>query len=422
MATQLSPGDLINGYRITSELLNMGQFANAYFARAPDGTPVFFKQYSDPTPLYSWYKPFIEYQKRLQAEISKMPSAIREAAVAIFEDGGTFYQVFPLLKGKSLRWFMDESVRNPSVFDDSLRLISAKLFLYALRMLHEMGICHCDLKPENLFIDDSDGTTLIGKKIKLIDFDFSFFVRESPPWVPAGKEGRPGFVGTPGYFSPEHIRGEIPCLASDVFTAAIVLFEILCGRPPFTGWDSPEGFLSMAARGDHPRASDLNPDLPSGFSELLDRALNSDPGRRPSIIEIQESLLESPKTRPGTLSSASPAPRPGPRPAVTPARVSSVFPAFIKLMIREPDLYRPVQDTELIGQDQLRIFPDSAYVSARQFRIIKDTAGKLWAVEGLPGVTNNTRLNGTVVTGTTAPLKDGDIISVGQFKASIRFH
>ncbi len=148
---------------------------------------------------------------------------------------------------------------------------------------------------------------------------------------------------------------------------------------------------------------DLNSDIPKTLSDLIERTLHIEPARRPTVKELHEGLLNPTAAVSGGGSG------------------TPTFPGFIKLMVKEPSLYRPIDSTTTIGQEQLRIYPDAAYVSASQFRIVKDTATTRWLIEGLPGVTNNTRLNGAVVTGKSVQLKNGDALSIGNFKATIRF-
>jgi serine/threonine protein kinase len=131
-----------------------------------------------------------------------------------------------LVAGESLADRLARGVLAPA---DALRTAAA--ILDALAVLHGHGIVHRDLKPSNVFLSPAG--------IKLLDFGLA-----RPLHAPSDVTGHPltaagMFVGTPQYASPEQLTGAAVDARSDLFSAAVVAFEMLAGRPPFTGATLP---------------------------------------------------------------------------------------------------------------------------------------------------------------------------------------
>jgi serine/threonine protein kinase len=169
------------------------------------------------------------------ADPNAVARLIREARVAarvvhplicqVYDLGDAVERPFiamELVAGESLA---DRLARGPLPAIDAIR--TAAVVLDALTVLHGHGIVHRDLKPSNIFLSPSG--------VKLLDFGLA---RRLQP--PADVTGQPltaagMFVGTPQYASPEQLSGAVVDERSDLFSAAVVAFEMLAGRPPFTG-------------------------------------------------------------------------------------------------------------------------------------------------------------------------------------------
>ncbi|MBL0147409.1 MAG: HDOD domain-containing protein [Ideonella sp.] len=125
------------------------------------------------------------------------------------EDGGMAYLVFELVRGRTLA----EQLRADGALSPprAVRLMMA--VLDALMAAHALGIVHRDLKPSNILIDDTG-------RPRVMDFGIAARVND------AG-DGR--IVGTPGYLSPEAAAGAAPAASMDVFSAGMVLAEMLAG-------------------------------------------------------------------------------------------------------------------------------------------------------------------------------------------------
>src|SRR5947208_6603822 len=116
----------------------------------------------------------------------------------------------------------------------------------ALFAAHQEGIVHRDLKPANLMVVDADSPY---EKIKVMDFGLAKLI-DTP--------GRPMFdskvtnndfaVGTPGYISPEQVRGEEMDHRSDLYSVGVIVFELLTGRLPFTGGETMDVLLAHATQ------------------------------------------------------------------------------------------------------------------------------------------------------------------------------
>ena len=142
----------------------------------------------------------------------------------------------------------------------------------ALAHLHELGVVHRDVKPENILVGKDDHATLL-------DFDLAARVGERSPAAVAG---------TIAYLSPEQARAEPATPAADLYGFGAVLFQALAGQVPFSG--SVAEVLEAHANQAPPRPSSLAAEL-EHLDELLLALLAKDPRRRPQgAASVAESL------------------------------------------------------------------------------------------------------------------------------------
>jgi serine/threonine-protein kinase len=134
----------------------------------------------------------------------------------------------------------------------------------ALHVAHQAGVVHRDVKPGNLMIRD-DGT------VKVTDFGIARAMT-SAPLTDHGQ-----MMGTPAYVSPEQAAGAPVTGASDIYSLAVVAYELFAGRPLFER-DTPLG-LTFAHVNDPPPP--LPDTVPRGVAELIESALAKDPSLRP---------------------------------------------------------------------------------------------------------------------------------------------
>src|SRR5262245_16752002 len=146
---------------------------------------------------------------------------------------------------------------------------------------HALGIVHRDLKPANLFLTQRpDGSPLI----KVLDFgiakaqgDRNFSLTQTS-----------AVLGSPGYMSPEQLRSTRDVDArSDIWAIGVVLYELVSGRPPFTGNSITELALRIAMDSPPP----LVGRMPQGFDQLVNRCLAKEPDQRyPDLANLAHAL------------------------------------------------------------------------------------------------------------------------------------
>ena len=187
-------------------------------------------------------------------------------AVAVYDQGdddGHVFLVMELVPGRTLRDLLHERGALPPAQAVSLM----EPVLGALAAAHRAGLIHRDVKPENILLSD-EGV------VKVADFGLARAVEQ-------GASAQTGaMLGTVAYCSPEQIRRQRTDARSDVYSAGIVLFELLTGRPPYVS-DSPVEVAYQHVHGSVPPPSRLAPDVAPQLDELVLRATAADPGSRP---------------------------------------------------------------------------------------------------------------------------------------------
>jgi hypothetical protein len=191
----------------------------------------------------------------------------------------------------------------------------ARDILTALAAIHERGVVHRDLKPSNIWLD-ADGRAKIG--------DFGLALRKDQARLTL-----PGTVtGTPAYVSPEQLEDREIDGRADLYSFGALLFELLCGRPPFSG--SLPSIISQHLHATPPPPSRYNPALPLEIDRFVLGLLAKSPGDRPLTAKAALAALERMQeeaqrdTRPlPRAEPAAPVPPPSPAPLPSPA-LSSV--------------------------------------------------------------------------------------------------
>ena len=192
------------------------------------------------------------------------------------EDAGEVFIVMELVAGPSLRKVLTEQQRLP--WRAAVRIASQ--VADALARAHANGWVHRDIKPDNILLTGADL-----QQAKVTDFGIAGTLTSTLTMVGS-------VMGTPAYMPPEQWRGEKADPRNDVFSLAVVTYEMLTGSNPFRG----DGVDATRERifNEHPApVRSLVPDVPSAVEALVVRALSKDRnGRFDSCKELMEAIAE----------------------------------------------------------------------------------------------------------------------------------
>src|SRR4051812_38584941 len=158
----------------------------------------------------------------------------------------------------------------------------------ALQAAHTQGIIHRDLKPANLMVVDPDTPY---EKMKVMDFGLAKLLDGSQMSMHKSLDTGADFaVGTPGYISPEQVRGDEMDHRSDLYSVGIILYELLSGRLPFTSGETMDVLLAHATEPPPSFASLGVEDWVAPTVEaVVQSCLAKQPGQRPgSARELAE--------------------------------------------------------------------------------------------------------------------------------------
>lgn len=187
--------------------------------------------------------------------------------------GRIAYIAYELVRGKDLHTLLENQGTLPR---DLSRGIALDL-LSALSALHRQGILHRDVKPSNVLVGP-DG------RAKLTDLGIARDLEDSRRRTRAGT-----VMGTPGFVSPEQIRGEPLTPAIDVYAAGAVMYALTTGQVPFPG-TVPMEIVNAQLAGDPPLPGSLKEDADPVLGALAMKALERDPRKRITLVELRNTL------------------------------------------------------------------------------------------------------------------------------------
>jgi serine/threonine-protein kinase len=219
-------------------------------------------------------------------------------------DGGVYF-VMESLTGTSLEDLIDRKGALPLH-----RAVNvANQMALALAAAHETGIVHRDLKPDNIMLirkpgrrdlvrkvkGDGENTLVVEREVeydfvKILDFGIAKVV--GPEQSAPSKTLAGAVFGTPEYMSPEAARGTEVDFRADIYSLGVILFDMICGRPPFEAQAAAD-VLAMQIRDDPPSPRTIAPqyEITEQVEQLIFRAMQKNPkDRYQSMDELRDDL------------------------------------------------------------------------------------------------------------------------------------
>ena len=211
--------------------------------------------------------------ERFQREIRTQARLQHPHVLPLFDSGsaaGRLFCTMPYVEGGSLRDRLRRDGPLPVATASRLASEVASALTYA----HALGVIHRDVKPANILVS-------AGGHALLTDFGIAYAIEDG------GGHGRPGRItesgitlGTPAYMSPEQSVGDEEVDSrSDIYSLAVVVYEMLAGAPPFTG-PNPRAIMARRLVERPPSLAVVRPGLPPAVAAAVSRALSRNPADR----------------------------------------------------------------------------------------------------------------------------------------------
>ena len=212
------------------------------------------------------------FQNRFRREAQAAAALNHPAIVAVYDTGEDVvteptgvvahvpFIVMEYVEGHTVRDILRDGAAVP--IDEAVEITAG--VLSALEYSHRAGIVHRDIKPANVMLTPTGA-------VKVMDFGIARAVADSAATMTQTQ----AVIGTAQYLSPEQARGETVDARSDLYSTGCLLFELLTGRPPFTG-DSPVAVAYQHVRENPPAPSAIASDIPEALDRVTLKALAKD--------------------------------------------------------------------------------------------------------------------------------------------------
>jgi serine/threonine-protein kinase len=253
-------GTRFGDYQIEG-LLGEGGMGKVYRATSPDGNEVALKIVKDEEARDETFRRRFAREARIAQEV-KHPNVVPMLASGEYE--GLPYIAQRFVDGLPL----DKKIKQDGTLDVASAVRIGADIAGGLTALWAAGLVHRDVKPANILLDESG-------RAYIIDFGLAKDTKGSLLTLPGQA------LGSMDYMAPEQIRGEPVSGASDVYALGCVMFECLCGKPPFA---HAQGMRILWAhlQEQPPDPRLTRPDLSAEFAYTLLLALEKEPEKRPS--------------------------------------------------------------------------------------------------------------------------------------------
>jgi serine/threonine-protein kinase len=268
------PGHLLDGRFLLTEVLSRSGMGTIYkaedqqSARQTVAVKIPHLEYESDPNFFSRF----QREEKIGLEL-RHPFVLRFIAV---ENKSRPYLVTEYLKGCTLEHLL--KAMRPLPEKDGLKI--ASLICQALQYMHDHGVIHRDLKPQNIMIC-CDGT------IRIMDFGLARDAMSRR----ITHFGNMTSMGTPDYMAPEQVKGKPADKRTDIYNLGALLYEMLTGSLPFQD-ENPWAALNARVTGDPVAPRKLNLDLSAQAEEIILRALQRNPAERYQSAAAMQAELD----------------------------------------------------------------------------------------------------------------------------------